>query len=95
MTEQIVEGVIRGEVDVEHHTIILTGELGEETASVPSEPINVSWQLRGQGYLVGEDRKTLAERLDDAYRDDALGPEEKGLLDRAANQFGRCLSDEE
>jgi len=43
----------------------------------------------------GERRKTLAERLDDAYRDDALEPEEKGLLDRAADQFGRRLSDEE
>jgi len=39
--------------------------------------------------------KTLAERLEDAYRDDALTPEEKGLLDDAANQFGSRLSDEE
>ena len=44
---------------------------------------------------VGERRKTLAERLDAAYRDDVLRPEEKGLLDDAANQFGRRLSDED
>lgn len=43
----------------------------------------------------GERRKTLTERLEDAYRNDALTPEEKGLLDDAANQFGSRLSDEE
>lgn len=43
----------------------------------------------------GERPKTLAERLDDAYSDNALSPEEKGMLDDAANQFGRRLSDEE
>jgi hypothetical protein len=42
-----------------------------------------------------EGAKTLAERLEDAYRDDVLTPEEKGLLDDAANQFGRRLGDEE
>ena len=35
----------------------------------------------------------LAERLDEAYRDDALTPEERELLDDAANQFGSRLSD--
>ncbi len=79
MTEQIVEGVISAEVDAEHRRIVPKGKLGAETSAVPSEPINVSWQLHGQGHLVGEGRKTLAERLDDAYRDDALEPEEKGL----------------
>jgi hypothetical protein len=43
----------------------------------------------------GDRRETLAERLDDAYSDDALTPEEKGLLDDAANQFGSRLSDQE
>ena len=95
MAEQAVEGVVSAEVDTESRKIIHKGILGSETAAVPSEPVNVLWQLRGQGHLVGEGRKTLAERLDDAYRDDALEPEEKGLLDRAADQFGRRLSDEE
>lgn len=95
MTEQIVEGVNSAEVDAERHRIVPKGKLGAETSTVPSEPINVLWQLHGQGHLVGEGRKTLAERLDDAYRNDVLGPEEKGLLDRAANQLGRRLDDGE
>jgi hypothetical protein len=95
MTEQVVEGVNSAEVDVEHHRIVQKGKLGAETATVPSEPVNVRWQIRGQGHLVGEGRKTLAERLDVAYRDDTLEPEERGLLDRAADQFGRRLRDKE
>ncbi len=95
MTEQIVEGVISAEVDVERHRIVPKGKLGAETSAVPSEPISVHWQLEGQGHLVGEGRKTLAERLNEAYNDHNLGPEEEGLLDRAANQFGYRLSNEE
>jgi len=76
MTEQVVEGVNSAEVDVEQHRIVQKGKLGAETAAVPSEPVNVLWRIRGQGHLVGEGRKPLAERLDDAYRDDALEPEE-------------------
>jgi hypothetical protein len=95
MTEQIVEGVVSAEVDAESRRIVRKGTLGAETAAVPSEPSRAHWQLHGQGHLVGEGRKTLAERLDDAYRDDVLTPEEKGLLDRAADQFGHRLSDEE
>ncbi len=39
-------------------------------------------------------QKTLAERIHEAYGDE-LEPEEKELLDRAAEQFGRRLSNEE
>lgn len=95
MTKQVVEGVISAEIDAEHRRIVPKGKLGAETAAIPSEPVNVLWQIHGQGYLVGEGRKSLAERLDDAYRDEALEPEERGLLDRGADQFGRRLSDEE
>jgi hypothetical protein len=95
MTEQIVEGLSRAEVDTKSHKLVRKGTLGAETAAIPSEPVNVLWQLHGQARFVGEVRKTLAERLEDAYRDDALTPEEKGLLDDAANQFGSRLSDEE
>jgi hypothetical protein len=95
MTERVVEGVISAEVDAEHHRIVPKGKLGSETAAIPSRPVNVLWQIHGQGHLVGEGRKTLAERLDDAYGDHGLTPEEKGLLDDAANQFGSRLSDEE
>jgi hypothetical protein len=38
--------------------------------------------------------KTLAERVDEAYKD-KLDAEEKELLDRAAEQFGRRLSSQE
>lgn len=34
----------------------------------------------------------LAERLNEAYQDDELAPEEKELLDLTAEQFGRRLS---
>jgi hypothetical protein len=95
MTEQIVDGVVSAEVDAESRRIVHKGTLGAETAAVPSKPVNVKWRKRGQVRLISEDHKTLAERLDDAYRDDVLEPEEKGLLDRAAKQFGRRLSDEE
>jgi len=95
MTEQMIEGVISAEMDAERHRLVPKGKLGAETSTVPSKPVNVLWQHHGQGHLIGESRKTLAERLADAYHDDALEPEEKGLLDRAANQFGRRLSDEE
>jgi hypothetical protein len=95
MTEQIVEGVVSAEVDTESRRIVHKGTLGAETAAVPSKPVNVKWHKTGQVRLIGEDHKTLAERLEDAYRDDALTPEEKGLLDDAANQFGSRLSDEE
>ena len=37
--------------------------------------------------------KTLAERINEAYRDE-LEPKEKELLDRAAEQFGRRLRNE-
>jgi hypothetical protein len=39
-------------------------------------------------------QKTLAERVNEAYRNE-LEPEEKELLDHAAEQFGRRLSNEE
>lgn len=95
MAEQIVEGVVSVEVDAERRRLVRKGVLGAETAAVPSEPVNMLWKASGQGHLVGEGGKTLAERLNDAYRNDVLEPEEKELLDRAANQFGRRLSDED
>jgi len=91
MTEQIVEGVISAEVDTRNRTIVPKGALGAETAATPSEPVNVLWKASGQGHLVGDRPKTLAERVGEAYNYE-LKPEEKGLLDRAAGQFGRRLS---
>ncbi|MDQ3703737.1 MAG: hypothetical protein M3437_00670 [Chloroflexota bacterium] len=95
MTEHIVEGVVSAEVEAESRRIVYKGTLGAETAAVPSEPANLHWKKRGQVHFIGPHAKTLAERLEDAYRDDVLTPEEKSLLDDAANQFGRRLSNEE
>ena len=39
--------------------------------------------------------RSLAQRLDGAYQDDKLEPEEREFLDRAASQFARRLDDEE
>ena len=94
MTEQVVEGVNSAEVDAEHHRIVPKGKLGAETAANPSEPINVLWQVHGQGHLIGEGRKTLAERVSEAYKG-GLESKEKELLDRAADQLGRRLGGEE
>lgn len=87
MTEQIVEGVVSTEVDTEGREIV------PNTATVPSRPVNVIWQASGQVRLIGEQPKTLAERVREAYRN-RLQPEEKELLDRAATQFGSRLSNE-
>jgi hypothetical protein len=83
MVEEMIE-VVRGSAVVEPTT-----SKGVPTAAT-------------EGARVGETHfrmiqpdKTLAQRLEDAYRDDALTPEEKGLLDDAAKQFGSRLSDEE
>ena len=71
MTEQIVEGVIKSEVDAEHHRIVPKGKLGAETSAVPSEPVNVLWKASGQGHLIGEHPKSLTERFNEAYDEDA------------------------
>jgi hypothetical protein len=94
MTEQFVEGVVSAEVDAERQRIVQKGPLGAETSAVPPEPVNLTWKKRGQGRLIGEHPKTLAERISEAYTD-GLEPGEKELLDHAAEQFGRRLTNEE
>lgn len=88
MTEQVVEGVASAEVDTKGRTIV------PKTVTVPSKPVNVIWQASGQVRLIGEQPKTLAERVREAYRV-GLESDEKELLDRAAKQFGSHLSNEE
>lgn len=92
MTEQVV-GVVSAVVDTKSRRIVRKGTLGAETSAVPSEPVNVIWKASGQGHLVGERPKTLTERLNDAYRDDNLEPEEREFLDLAREHFSR-LDDE-
>jgi hypothetical protein len=93
MTEQIVDGVVSAEVDTESRRIVHKGTLGAETAAVPSKPTNVNWKKRGEVRIIGQHHKTLAERLDDAYRDDELEPEEREFLDLTREHFSR-LNDE-
>jgi hypothetical protein len=83
MTEQTID-VVSGDVEV-------TPSRSDAVPTAATEGARIG---ETQFRVVRRD-KSLAERLEDAYRDDVLGPEEKELLDRAANQFGRRLSDEE
>jgi hypothetical protein len=89
MTEQITHV---GEATVEPHKEVPI-RYRETVTGSPQAIVKLHADFREVAPREGG--KTLAERLDDAYRDDVLSPEEKGLLDRAANQFGRRLSDEE
>jgi hypothetical protein len=92
MTEQVVRGVVSNEVSTE---VDIEGrEIVPKTATVPSKPVNVIWQADGPVRLIGEQPKTLAERVADAYGD-GLEPGEREILDRAAEQLGRRLSNEE
>jgi hypothetical protein len=77
MTEQIVEGVVSAEVDAESRRIVHKGTLGAETSAVPMERLNVTWQIYGQGHLVGQHSKTLTERFNEAYREEARQEDEE------------------
>jgi hypothetical protein len=59
MTEQI-EGVVSAEVDAASRTIIPKGTLGAETSPVPTEPVNLAWTKRGEGYLIGKQSSSSA-----------------------------------
>ncbi|HSK84962.1 MAG TPA: hypothetical protein VK902_16425 [Rubrobacter sp.] len=89
MTEQITHV---GDATVEPHKEVLI-QYRETVTGSPQAIIELHADFREVAPREGG--RTLAKRLDDAYRDDALTPEEKGLLDDAANQFGSRLSDEE
>lgn len=90
MAEQVVDGVVSAEVDTKGRKIVPKGMLGAQTSAVPSEPVNVLWKASGQGRLIGDRPKTLAERVRESYKH-PLEPEEKELLDHAAEQFGQRL----
>lgn len=92
MTEQVVRGVVGPEVSTEVDTE--GREIVPKTATVPSRPVNVIWHPSGQVRLIGDRPKTLAERVRDSYKY-PLQPEEKELLDHAAEQFGQRLDSKE
>ena len=81
MVEETIE-VVRGSAVVEPTT-------SKDVPTAATEGASVG---RTRFRLIQPD-KPLAERLEDAFRNDALTPEEKGMLDDAANQFGSRLSD--
>ncbi len=71
MAEQTVEGIFSAEVDPERRRLVPKGTLGAETAAIPSEPVNVLWKASGQGHLIGEHPKSLTERFNEAYDEEA------------------------
>ena len=96
MAEQVM-GVVSAEVDQTNQRIVQKGTLGAETSGASARKVVISWSMRdatGRARFIEEQPRTLAERLDEAYKDE-LTPEEKGLLDRAAGQLGRRLSGQE
>lgn len=93
MTEHIVDGVVSAEVDTKSRRIVYKGTLGAETAAVPSEPVNVLWKASGQGHLVGERQKTLTERWNEAYDEDARREDEE-FVENVKRYQRKRLSDE-
>lgn len=96
MTE-MANDIVKAEVDTENRRIVRKGELGANTSGGSSGSTSGTWRVKGQGHIIGEHRKVLAERINEAYGNErsSLKPEEKAFLDRAAKQFGSRLSSEE
>jgi hypothetical protein len=89
MNKQTVEGVVSAEGDTGRRRIVPRSKLGAETAAVPSEPVTVLWKASGQGHLIGARPKTVNERLNEAYRDDELEPQEREFLNLTREHFSR------
>lgn len=87
MTEQIVEGVVSAEVDTEGREIV------PKTATVPSKPVNVIWQVSGQVRLIREDQRTLTERFNEAYDEEARRDDEE-FVKNLKRYHRRRFSDE-
>ena len=95
MTEQVM-GVVSAEVDPDTHEFAPTGTLGAETSGDSLQRRQVRWVLRGatgKERFIGESPKTLAERVNEAYRDDYLEAEEQEFLELTREHFSR-LDDE-
>jgi hypothetical protein len=92
MTEQVMGGVVSAEVDQANQRIVERGTLGAETSGASPQRISTSWNLRG---TTGEERfiegrpKTITERLNEAYQDDDLEPEEREFLELSREHFSR------
>ncbi len=81
MTEQVM-GVISAEVDTQNRRIVRTGTLGAETSGASSEGHKVRWSLKGatgQERFIEGGRKTLTERINEAYDEEARREDEEFL----------------
>ena len=87
MIEQTIE-LVSGDAEVTP-----TRSDAVPTAAIPTTAVEGARIGETQFRIVRRD-KTLAERVEEAYGH-GLEPEEKELLDRAAEQLGRRLSNEE
>lgn len=80
MTEQ-VEGVLSAEVDEASRTITYTGVLGAETSGASPEGQGIMWDVKtvriGNVHLIGRHSKTLTERFNEAYDEDAKKEDEE------------------
>jgi hypothetical protein len=78
MTEQVM-GILSAEVDPETHKISFTGTLGAETCGASPERLKITWILHGatgKERLIEEQPKTLTERFNKAYDEDARREDE-------------------
>jgi hypothetical protein len=95
MTEQTT-GVVSAEVDQANQRIVRKGILGAETSGASSQRIFTSWTLKGatgRERFIDGSAKTIGERLNEAYRDDDLEPEDREFLELSREHFSR-LDDE-
>lgn len=77
MTEQIV-GLVSAEVDTVRQRLVPTENPGAKTSGASSGPVNVLWKkASGQGSIIGHQEKTLAERFDEAYDEQAVRDDEE------------------
>jgi hypothetical protein len=93
MTEQ---AMVSAEVDTKRHKIVPKSVLGAETSSASLPRVFISWNLSGttgKERFIEERPKTLTERLNEAYHDDELEPEEREFLELSREHFSR-LDDE-
>lgn len=78
MTEQVVEGVVSTEVDEANQRIVEKGMLGAETSG--ARRVFISWSMQdaaGNAHFIEEQTKTLTERFNEAYDDDARREDEE------------------
>jgi hypothetical protein len=96
MIEQVM-GVVSAEVDEESQRIALTGTLGAETLGASPDRHRVAWSVvkstTGQVHLIEERPKTLTERFNEAYDEEAKREDEE-FVKNLKRYHRRRFSDE-